>query len=65
MRATVLDQSGQQTRGELLYVYYYPATIADRTGAIQRVEQRVQRVGLLTEDLRRVHFTVPPSVTFE
>lgn len=58
----VTDVAGREHTGELLYAYHYPHAVHDdKTRAVVRFEQRLQRVGLKTGGAV-MHFTRPKSL---
>lgn len=62
-RTAVIARDGSETCGLLLYLYHYPSPVYDKTGRIERFVQKPQRVGLLTDDGRIWHFTVPTEIS--
>lgn len=59
---TVIERNDRVTTGELLFYCEYPHAVFGNHYAIERFEQRPQRVTIKTTDGRVTSFTVPKSV---
>jgi hypothetical protein len=58
----VTEHDGAEVDGRLLYLFRAPFAVSRKDGMVTHFVERIQRVGIVTQDGRSLHYTMPRGV---